>query len=335
MDTLGQIDLGVDGAHAQCWWSHLLFVSFIFDSARVKLNRRQGGSRKVWRWFEFEERRPSSEPDCNYGRVSLVQLESITCSCMWVMTLSFFFFFFRWVTRKYVKYSFTSLTCFFFFYTFKADLRGQEILILVLWQQMPTDPSGFDSFVSAAGEGEKITWFYSTWLEKNLYLCTTEAQINESYGYLNIYLAPSHLALFVRWWIEDGVSWMNFFFTSVAANGCSPSVFLHTGLLRVEPGGNFSVRFDKTLRAMRQTAGKMFPRIAKCIIYHVSHHLFCTFKMLLQYLGIKIIHVGVINTVEIQPMGVDYNSSADVFESIRVNLGCAAWGFTDKQEKRQ
>lgn len=200
---------------------------------------------------------------------------------------------------------------------------------------MPTDPSGFDSFVSAAGEGEKITWFYFTWLEKNLYLCTTEAQINESYGYLNIYLAPSHLALFVRWWIEDGVSWMNFFFTSVAANGCSPSVFLHTGLLRVEPGGNFSVRFDKTLRAMRQTAGKMFPRIAKCIIYHVSHHLFCTFKMLLQYLGIKIIHVGVINTVEIQPMGVDYNSSADVFESIRVNLGCAAWGFTDKQEKRQ
>ena len=58
----------------------------------------------------------------------------------------------------------------------------------------------------------------------------------------------------------------------------------------------FSVQFDKTLRATRQTAGKMFPRIAKCIIYHASRHLFRTFKMLLQYLELQIIHVGVINS---------------------------------------
>lgn len=51
----------------------------------------------------------------------------------------------------------------------------------------------------------------------------------------------------------------------------------------------------------------MFPRIAKCIIYHASRHLFRTFKMLLQYLELHIIHVGVINTVEIQQMGGSYN----------------------------
>lgn len=54
---------------------------------------------------------------------------------------------------------------------------------------------------------------------------------------------------------------------------------------------------------MRQTGGKMFPRIAKCIIYHALHHLLRTFKMLLQYLEIQIIHVGVINKVKIQQMG--------------------------------
>lgn len=47
----------------------------------------------------------------------------------------------------------------------------------------------------------------------------------------------------------------------------------------------------------------MFPRIAKCIIYHALYHLFRTFKMLLQYLELQIIHVGVINRVEIQQMG--------------------------------
>lgn len=69
------------------------------------------------------------------------------------------------------------------------------------------------------------------------------------------------------------------------------------------PGGNFSVQFDKTLCAMRQTGGKMFPRIAKCIIYHALRHLLRAFKMLLQYLEIQIIHVGVINKVKIQQMG--------------------------------
>lgn len=54
---------------------------------------------------------------------------------------------------------------------------------------------------------------------------------------------------------------------------------------------------------MRQTGGKMFPRIAKCIIYHALRHLLRTFKMLLQYLEIQIIHVCVINKVEIQQMG--------------------------------
>lgn len=56
---------------------------------------------------------------------------------------------------------------------------------------------------------------------------------------------------------------------------------------------------------MRQTAGKMFPRIAKCIIYHASRHLLRTFKMLLQYLELQIIHVGVINRVAIQRMGTE------------------------------
>ena len=51
----------------------------------------------------------------------------------------------------------------------------------------------------------------------------------------------------------------------------------------------------------------MFPRIAKCIIYHALHHLFRTFKMLLQYLELQIIHVGVINRVKIQQMGGSYN----------------------------
>lgn len=54
---------------------------------------------------------------------------------------------------------------------------------------------------------------------------------------------------------------------------------------------------------MRQTGGKMFPRIAKCIIYHALRHLLRTFKMLLQYLEIQIIHVCVINKVKIQQMG--------------------------------
>lgn len=58
---------------------------------------------------------------------------------------------------------------------------------------------------------------------------------------------------------------------------------------------------------MRQTGGKMFPRIAKCIIYHASHHLFRTFKMLLQYLELQIIHVGVINIVKFQQMGGRHN----------------------------
>ena len=58
---------------------------------------------------------------------------------------------------------------------------------------------------------------------------------------------------------------------------------------------------------MRQTGGKMFPRIAKCIIYHALCHLLCTFKMLLQYLELQIIHVGVINRVKIQQMGGSYN----------------------------
>lgn len=65
---------------------------------------------------------------------------------------------------------------------------------------------------------------------------------------------------------------------------------------------------------MRQTRGKMFPRIAKCIIYHALRHLFRTFKMLLQYLELQIIHVGVINRVEIQQMGGSYNSFQDMFE---------------------
>lgn len=47
----------------------------------------------------------------------------------------------------------------------------------------------------------------------------------------------------------------------------------------------------------------MFPRIAKCIIYHALRHLLRTFKMLLQYLELQIIHVGVINRVKIQQMG--------------------------------
>lgn len=67
--------------------------------------------------------------------------------------------------------------------------------------------------------------------------------------------------------------------------------------------GNFCVQFDKPLCAMRHTGGKMFPRIAKCIIYHASHHLFRTFKMLLQYLELQIIHVSVIRRVKIQQMG--------------------------------
>lgn len=58
---------------------------------------------------------------------------------------------------------------------------------------------------------------------------------------------------------------------------------------------------------MRQTGGKMFPRIAKRIIYHAWRHLFPTFKMLLQYLELQIIHVGVINRVEIQQMGGSNN----------------------------
>lgn len=69
------------------------------------------------------------------------------------------------------------------------------------------------------------------------------------------------------------------------------------------PRGDFSVQFDKTLRALRQTGGKMFPRIAKCIIFHALRHLLRTFKMLLQYLEIQIIHVCVINKVKIQQMG--------------------------------
>lgn len=67
--------------------------------------------------------------------------------------------------------------------------------------------------------------------------------------------------------------------------------------------GNFCVQFDKPLCATRHTAGKMFPRIAKRIIYHASRHLFRTFKMLLQYLELQIIHVRVIRRVKIQQMG--------------------------------
>lgn len=67
--------------------------------------------------------------------------------------------------------------------------------------------------------------------------------------------------------------------------------------------GNFCVQFDKPLCARRHTGGKMFPRIAKHIIYHASRHLFRTFKMLLQYLEFQIIHVSVISRVEIQQMG--------------------------------
>lgn len=51
----------------------------------------------------------------------------------------------------------------------------------------------------------------------------------------------------------------------------------------------------------------MFPRIAKCIIYHALRHLLCTFKMLLQYLELQIIHVGVIKRVKIQQMGGSCN----------------------------
>lgn len=73
------------------------------------------------------------------------------------------------------------------------------------------------------------------------------------------------------------------------------------------PGGNFSTQFDKTLHVTRQTWGKMFPRIAKCIIYHALRHLLRRFKMLLQYLELQIIHVGVINIVKIQQMGGSYS----------------------------
>lgn len=66
---------------------------------------------------------------------------------------------------------------------------------------------------------------------------------------------------------------------------------------------------------MRQTGGKLFPRIPKCIIYHASRHLLRTFKMLLQYLELQIIHVSVINRVKIQQMGGrSDNSFPDMFE---------------------
>lgn len=58
----------------------------------------------------------------------------------------------------------------------------------------------------------------------------------------------------------------------------------------------------------------MFPRIAKCIIYHAWRHLFLTFKMLLQYLELQIIHVRVINSAKLKQMGRSYNSFPDMFE---------------------
>lgn len=88
----------------------------------------------------------------------------------------------------------------------------------------------------------------------------------------------------------------------------------------------FFVKFDKLLCAMRHTRGKMFPRIAKCIIYHATHHLFPTFKMLLQYLELQIIHVDVINKVKNPTNGKKYNQFQDMFEQ---NLyGVTSWAYS-------
>lgn len=119
----------------------------------------------------------------------------------------------------------------------------------------------------------------------------------------------------------------NFSFPMLQSRECSLCGFLISSLLWLTPEGNFSVQFDKTLCAMRQTAGKMFPRIAKCIIYHALHHLFATFKMLLQYLELEIIHVGVINTVENPTNGRKLRLICRHVwtESIRSNyLGCSS-----------
>lgn len=60
----------------------------------------------------------------------------------------------------------------------------------------------------------------------------------------------------------------------------------------------------------------MFPRIAGRIIHHALCHLLGRFKMLLQYLELQIIHVGVINKVKIQQMGVNHIQFRDVSEQI-------------------
>lgn len=60
----------------------------------------------------------------------------------------------------------------------------------------------------------------------------------------------------------------------------------------------------------------MFPRIAERIIHHALCHLLGSFKMLLQYLELQIIHVGVINKVKIQQMGGNHIQFRDVSEQI-------------------
>ena len=60
----------------------------------------------------------------------------------------------------------------------------------------------------------------------------------------------------------------------------------------------------------------MFPRIAKCIIYHASHHLDRTFKMLSQYLELHITHRVLINRDKKPAKEKVLDESPDVFEWI-------------------